>query len=150
MYHPLRAFWWKIYIGRYEGTVSNFRHFSDVVNYIWGPSSNEWDRFIGCVLQCCDFFWFPRGLYINVNCLGVSAFSIVEVANVTIFFKVVEHLCLFRLFCRLKDVFIVISCARYFTDLVTAVELVLFFAASRAAVRVVSFILDVCCVLKVA
>ncbi len=85
-----------------------------------------------------------------MNCLGVSAFSIVEVANVTIFFKAVEHLNLFRLFCRLKDVFIVISCARYFTDLVTAVELVLFFAASRAADRVVSFILDICCVLKVA
>ena len=150
MYYPSRAFDVKIYIGRYEGTVSNFRQFSDVVNCIWGPSSNEWDRFISWVLECCDFFWFPWGLYINVNCLGVSSLSIVEVANVTIFFKVIEHLGLFRLFCRLKDVFVIISCTRYFTDLVTAVEFVLFFAASRAAVRVVSFILDICCVLKVA
>lgn len=88
-----------------------------------------------------------------MNSLRVPTFSIVNVADVTIFFEAVEYLQLFRLLCRLKDVFIVIGVVRNFMNLITAVELVLFLATTRAAVRIclVSFIFGLCCfVIKVA
>lgn len=81
-----------------------------------------------------------------MNSLRAPSFSIFDVTNVTIFFEAVGYL-LFRLLCRLKDVFIVTGVVRNFMDLVTAVELVLFFAASRASVRIslVSFIFELSC-----